>query len=153
MYVFMYVCMYVMYVCMYACMYAYMYASMHVCMHVVVNVCMHACMYYSLKLAHVGALGFFSSTLHVLPVPSDFSNFALPVPMLNRFMKSIIFPCVLQGFLHRRWPKIALIFNLFSRRFQRPQNPQKMVPKRRLREPRMVPRGAQLASLGALGLC
>ena len=41
---------------------------------------------FSLKLAHVGALGFFSSTLHVLPVPSDFSNFALPVPMLNRFM-------------------------------------------------------------------
>ena len=64
---------------------------MHVCMHVGVNVCMHACMYFSLKLAHVGALGFFSSTLHVLPVPSDFSNFALPVPMLNRFLKSCVF--------------------------------------------------------------
>ena len=30
-------------------------------------VCMHVCIFL-LKLAHVGALGFFSSTLHVLPV-------------------------------------------------------------------------------------
>ena len=73
-------------------------------MHVGVNVCMHACMYFSLKLAHVGALWFFSSTLHVLPIPSDFSNFALPVPMLNRFMLGLIF-----SFFLLCWVMLALL--------------------------------------------
>ena len=76
-------------------------------------------------------------------------DWSLTRPLAN-LSDSHFHMCFTRFFAHFQKISCSKII-LISRWFQRLQNHWKMVAKRRLRESKMAPRGAQLASLGALG--